>query len=52
MGLLVHNAGVQRAMLLPLAAAAMVCLLSVVMPVVMPVHAHGEPEPSDGAVQA
>lgn len=32
MGVLVHSAGVQRAMLLPLAAAAMVCLLSVVMP--------------------
>lgn len=32
MGMLVHSAGVQRAMLLPLAAAAMVCALSVVMP--------------------
>ena len=32
MGMLVHSAGVQRAMLLPLAGAATVCALSVVMP--------------------
>lgn len=32
MGMLVHSAGVQRAMLLPLAGAAAVCALSVVMP--------------------